>query len=48
MKLPLRLWDEEQGRDLVEYALLLALIVLGANTAVSTLGKAVSDAFARI
>jgi pilus assembly protein Flp/PilA len=40
-----RLWREEQGQDLTEYALLLVLIALVAATTMATLGKAVSDVF---
>ncbi len=46
MKLLLRLWKEEQGQDLVEYALLVVLIALGAITAMHSLSSAISDAFA--
>jgi pilus assembly protein Flp/PilA len=41
-----RLWREEQGQDLTEYALLLVLIALVAATTMKTLGQAVSDVFA--
>ncbi len=44
-KLLLRLWREEEGQDLVEYALLLVLIALIAIASVTTVGKAVSNAF---
>lgn len=40
-----RLWKEEEGQDLVEYALLLVLISLVAVATMKTLGQAVSDAF---
>jgi pilus assembly protein Flp/PilA len=40
-----RLWKEEEGQDLVEYALLLVLISLVAVATMKTLGEAVSDAF---
>jgi pilus assembly protein Flp/PilA len=45
MKHLLRLWKEEEGQDLVEYALLVVLISLGAVASMRTLAKAVSDAF---
>ena len=45
MKVLLRLWKEEQGQDLVEYALLVVLIALGAVAAMHTLASAISDAF---
>jgi Flp pilus assembly pilin Flp len=41
----LRLWKEEQGQDLVEYALLVVLISMGALTAMHSLASAISDAF---
>lgn len=41
----LRLWKEEQGQDLVEYALLVVLISMGALAAMHTLASAVSDSF---
>jgi pilus assembly protein Flp/PilA len=41
----LRLWREEEGQDLVEYALLLVLIALVAIAAVTTVGQAVSNVF---
>jgi pilus assembly protein Flp/PilA len=40
-----RLWEEEHGQDLVEYALLLVLISLVAVATMRTFGKAVSDVF---
>ena len=40
-----RLWQEEEGQDLTEYALLLVLISLVAVTAMSSLGSGISDAF---
>jgi pilus assembly protein Flp/PilA len=40
-----RLWREEEGQDLTEYALLLVLIALAAVTTVTTLGNAVKDVF---
>jgi len=44
-KLLIRLWKEEEGQDLTEYALLIVLISLVATAAMDTLGKAVSDVF---
>ena len=41
-----RLWKEEEGQDLVEYALLLVLISLVAVASLKVVGSAVSDAFA--
>ena len=41
----MRLWHEEEGQDLTEYALMLVLISLVAIVSMSTLGEAVSNAF---
>jgi pilus assembly protein Flp/PilA len=40
-----RLWLDEQGQDLVEYALLLVLIALAAAATVQTLGTAIKSVF---
>jgi pilus assembly protein Flp/PilA len=40
-----RLWTEQEGQDLTEYALLLALVALGAIAAMGTLGSAINGAF---
>ena len=40
-----RLWQDEQGQDLVEYALLLVLIALVAVTTLKTLGTTISSIF---
>jgi pilus assembly protein Flp/PilA len=40
-----RLWKEEEGQDLTEYALLLVLISLVAVLAMKTLGSDISSAF---
>jgi Flp pilus assembly pilin Flp len=40
-----RLWCEEAGQDLVEYALLVVLVALGAVVAMQSLASAISDAF---
>jgi pilus assembly protein Flp/PilA len=40
-----RLWKEEEGQDLTEYALLLVLISLIAVASLRVAGRAVSDAF---
>jgi Flp pilus assembly pilin Flp len=40
-----RLWHDEQGQDLVEYALLLVLIALVAVSTLQTLGKTISAVF---
>jgi Flp pilus assembly pilin Flp len=40
-----RLWREEEGQDLTEYALLLVLISLIAVASLQSAGQAISDAF---
>ena len=40
-----RLWKEQEGQDLTEYALLLVLIALAAITAMNTLAGAISNIF---
>ena len=40
-----RLWAEENGQDLTEYALLLALLALGAIATVRTLATTVNSVF---
>ena len=40
-----RLWKEEEGQDLLEYALLLALIVLTAVAAINPLGETIASVF---
>jgi Flp pilus assembly pilin Flp len=40
-----RLWEDEKGQDLVEYALLVVLIALGAVLAMKDLASGISDAF---
>ena len=45
MELLKRLWQEEEGQDLTEYALLLVLIALFAVAAMGNLGSAISNAF---
>lgn len=39
------LWKEEEGQDLLEYALLLALIVLTAVAAINPLGETIASVF---
>lgn len=41
----LRLWKEEQGQDLVEYALLTVLISMGALASMRILASAIRNAF---
>ncbi|MDE3136078.1 MAG: Flp family type IVb pilin [Acidobacteriota bacterium] len=45
MKTLLRLWKEEQGQDLVEYALLVVLISLTALAGMHALASAISDTY---
>jgi pilus assembly protein Flp/PilA len=40
-----RLWLEEEGQDLTEYALLLVLLVLAAVTSLTALATAVNAVF---
>ena len=39
---------EESGQDLIEYALIAALIALGAVTAMGTLGNTIGTAFNKV
>jgi pilus assembly protein Flp/PilA len=43
-----RLWSDESGQDLVEYALVGALIGLAAVTSIKSLGSAVTNLFTSI
>jgi pilus assembly protein Flp/PilA len=40
-----RLWNEEEGQDLTEYALLMVLIALVAIASMKTLGTTISNVF---
>ena len=40
-----RLWKEEEGQDLTEYALLIVMIALVSVAAMSNLATAISQAF---
>ncbi len=42
-----RLWKEEEGQDLTEYALLLVLVSLAAIGSLGTLATAINGVFAR-
>ncbi len=46
-KLATRLWKEESGQDLVEYALLIALLGLAAISTLGTLASAIKGVFTR-
>lgn len=41
-----RLWREEEGQDLTEYALLLVLVALAAIGSMGTLAEAINGTFA--
>jgi pilus assembly protein Flp/PilA len=41
----MRLWQEEEGQDLTEYALLVVLLALAAIVAMKSLGSAISNVF---
>jgi Flp pilus assembly pilin Flp len=41
----MKLWKEEQGQDLVEYALLLTLIALVAGTTIKNVGTTLNAIF---
>ena len=45
-QLLLRLWKEEEGQDLTEYALLLVLLSLAAIATLGTLASAINSVFA--
>jgi pilus assembly protein Flp/PilA len=40
--------DREEGQDLVEYALVVALVAFGATAALKTLGTGLNSAFTNI
>ncbi|HEV2275783.1 MAG TPA: Flp family type IVb pilin [Acidobacteriaceae bacterium] len=40
-----RLWKDESGQDLIEYALVAGLIALGAVVAMGTLGDTIKNSF---
>ena len=41
----MRLWKEEEGQDLIEYALLVALIALAATVGMKSLVDAINTEF---
>jgi len=43
-----RLWQEEQGQDLIEYALLIALIALAATVGMNSLATAINKEFSNL
>ena len=46
-RLVLRLWHEESGQDLTEYALLLVLLALAAVGSLGALATAINATFSR-
>lgn len=42
------LLSDEQGQDLIEYALLVALVAFGATAGMSTLAAAINQAFSNV
>ena len=42
-----RLWKEEEGQDLTEYALLLVLIALASMAALTPLAGAINNVFSK-
>jgi pilus assembly protein Flp/PilA len=46
--LPMRLWKEEDGQDLIEYALLVALLALAATAGMKALGTAINTEFGKM
>jgi len=40
-----RLWKEEEGQDLIEYALLITLISLALTAGMNTVAKAINTVF---
>ena len=42
-----KLWREEEGQDLTEYALLVVLVALASIVAMSSLATAISGAFSK-
>jgi pilus assembly protein Flp/PilA len=42
------LLNDESGQDLIEYALVAALIALGATAAMTTLAGSISTAFSKV
>jgi len=43
----IRLWQEEEGQDLTEYALLLALVALAAIGTLGTLASTINNTFSK-
>jgi len=47
MNIMKRLWKEEEGQDLLEYALLIVLIVLVAAAAINPLGTTIAGVYTK-
>ena len=43
-----RLWKEEQGQDLIEYALLVALVALAATVGMNALATSINTEFNKL
>jgi Flp pilus assembly pilin Flp len=43
-----KLWKDQGGQDLTEYALLIVMLVLGAAAAIPTLATAVNGVFTKV
>jgi pilus assembly protein Flp/PilA len=43
-----RLWQEEAGQDLIEYALLVALVALAATAGMNSLATSINTEFANL
>jgi pilus assembly protein Flp/PilA len=43
-----RLWKEEQGQDLIEYALLVALVALAAVVGMGSLASSINTEFGNL
>jgi pilus assembly protein Flp/PilA len=43
-----RLWNEEEGQDLVEYGLLVALVALAATAGMNLLATAINTTFSAL
>jgi pilus assembly protein Flp/PilA len=44
----MRLWKEEDGQDLIEYALLVALFALAATVGMKALGTGINNEFGKM
>jgi pilus assembly protein Flp/PilA len=43
-----RLWQEESGQDLIEYALLIALVALAATAGMNSLATSINTEFSNL